>query len=391
MTADSAYILRLPTPSGAGPGATRLAVKDLLDVVGTPTIAGCPELERRGVPATRDAACLTGIRAAEARGEVVITGKTHLHELAFGVTGINPAYGTPVNPLDATRVPGGSSSGSAVAVASGDADVALGSDTGGSIRIPAACCGIAGLKTTWGRISTEGCWPLSTFLDTIGPLARDVAGLVRGMELLEPGFSAALASVESPRTIGRLRTGVPLEPAVEAALEAALAATGLEVIDVEASWWDDLQQRCLEVLLHEAWEADRHLVEVDGSLVQPATLDRLLAGSRIDAAVADRGRARRAAGLAELAPMLTRVDALALPSIPVLPPTLADGPTAPLGACTRPGNLLGLPALSLPIPVPRAHRSPATAHLPASLQLIGRPMGEASLLALGALVESAVA
>ena len=95
------------------------------------------------------------------------------------MTGVNPWYGTPVNPLDPALVPGGSSSGSAVAVATGEADVAYGSDTGGSVRIPAACCGIAGLKTTWGRIPLDGVWPLSPSFDTVGPMARDVAGSSR--------------------------------------------------------------------------------------------------------------------------------------------------------------------------------------------------------------------
>ena len=173
MSDDRAFIIRLDSTrldgsgrrSGFGSGlrsgtGLRVAIKDLIDMAGLPTTAGCQEVERRAVPAAADASCLAGIRAAEAAGGVRIVGKTNLHELAFGVTGINAAYGTPVNPLDAGRIPGGSSSGSAVAVASGEADIALGTDTGGSIRGPAACCGIVGLKTTWGRVPLQGCWPL---------------------------------------------------------------------------------------------------------------------------------------------------------------------------------------------------------------------------------------
>src|ERR1017187_9054389 len=102
--------------------------------------------------------------------------------------GTSPWFGTPVNPLDPDLIPGGSSSGSAVAVATDEADVALGSDTGGSIRVPAACCGVAGLKTTYGRVPLEGVWPLAPSLDTIGSLATTIAGLVLGMQLIEPGF-----------------------------------------------------------------------------------------------------------------------------------------------------------------------------------------------------------
>src|SRR5207302_5744760 len=183
----STFILRLDH-KGAGP---RLAVKDLVDLEGTPTTAGSRALvlTRGEHAAAADAPLLAGARAAGAR----IVGKTNLHELAVAPTGVNPWYGTPRNPLDPKLVPGGSSSGSAVAVADGDADVAFGSDTGGSIRVPSACCGTTGLKTTWGRIPVDGVWPLATSLDSVGPMARDMAGVVLGMQLLEPGFAVAPA------------------------------------------------------------------------------------------------------------------------------------------------------------------------------------------------------
>src|SRR6266567_2588556 len=180
----------------------RLAVKDLIDLAGLPTTAGCAAVADEAEPAVRDAACMAGTRAAEAAGEARIVGKANLHELAFGATGINRAFGTPVNPVDARLIPGGSSSGSAVAVAGDEADVAFGSDTGGSVRVPSACCGTAGLKTTHGRIPLEGVWPLASSLDTIGPMARDVSGLVSGMRLLEPGFEVASSAAA---TIGRFR------------------------------------------------------------------------------------------------------------------------------------------------------------------------------------------
>src|SRR5690606_28219823 len=130
----------------------------------------------------------------------------------IGVSGSNDYFGTPINPLDPDRVPGGSSSGSAVAVAMGLADVALGTDTAGSIRVPAACCGIAGLKTTFGLISTQGVYPISpTYLDTVGPMARDVEGLVTGMGLLQEGFAPLYTQAKRANPtaasikIGRLR------------------------------------------------------------------------------------------------------------------------------------------------------------------------------------------
>src|SRR5690242_11671075 len=180
---DPTWIVRLDVP-GHGP---RLAVKDCIDVEGLPTTAGCQVVAEQASPAGRDAAVVAATRRAGAR----IVGKTNLTELCWSASGVNPWSGTPPNPADPLRLPGGSSSGSAVAVATGGTDAALGTDTGGSVRIPAACCGIAGLKTTWGRVPLRGVWPLAPSLDTIGPMARDVAGLITGMALLEPGFRAA--------------------------------------------------------------------------------------------------------------------------------------------------------------------------------------------------------
>ncbi len=133
----STWILREAT---SGPGL-RVAVKDLIDVAGLPTTAGSRAIAEQARPAAADASCLAGLRAAIARGEACLAGKTNLHELAYGISGINGAFGTPVNPLDPLRVPGGSSSGSAVAVASGEADVAYGSDTGGRSASPPRAAG----------------------------------------------------------------------------------------------------------------------------------------------------------------------------------------------------------------------------------------------------------
>src|ERR1700722_10842011 len=209
------FITRYDT-TGSG---IRLAVKDLIDMAGEPTTAGCRAVAEKAAPAAADAACLAGAREAGAR----IVGKTNLHELALGVTGVNEWYGTPVNPLDPGLVPGGSSSGSAVAVATGEADVAYGSDTGGSVRIPAAWCGTTGLKTTWGRIPLEGVWPLAPSFDTVGPMARSVGGLVTGMQLLEPGFTVAEAR-SADLSVGRL--AIEADPLITSALDRALGLAG---------------------------------------------------------------------------------------------------------------------------------------------------------------------
>src|SRR5205823_13448521 len=130
---------------------------------GVPATAGCRAVGRRVQPATADAPCLTGARSAGAR----LVGKANLHELAMLPIGTNPWFGTPVNPLDPDRIPGGSSSGSAVAVATDEADVAIGTDTGGSIRVPSACCGTTGLKTTHGRVPPGGVSPPAPSLDPL--------------------------------------------------------------------------------------------------------------------------------------------------------------------------------------------------------------------------------
>src|SRR6204780_4219796 len=201
------FITRLPHSTRG----IRLAVKDLIDISGVPTTAGSRAVAETVRPAETDAACMAGARAAGA----AIVGKANLYELAFGASGVNEWFGTPVNPLDPGLVPGGSSSGSAVAVADGDADIAYGSDTGGSIRIPAACCGVTGLKTTHGRIPLRGVWPLAPSLDTVGPMARDVAGTAAGMMMLEPGFQMDVAPAVRA---GRIRPeGPPVDPRIDAA------------------------------------------------------------------------------------------------------------------------------------------------------------------------------
>jgi amidase len=386
MTIDPIFIQRF---ADSGPG-TAVAVKDLIDIRGTVTTAGCAGVQRRGIVAERDADCLAGIRAAEARGDAWIVGKTNLHELAFGAEGVNGVFGTPLNPLDGSRIPGGSSSGSAVAVALDLADVALGSDTGGSIRIPAACCGIVGLKTTWGRVPLTGVWPLAPFLDTVGPMGRNVADTVHGMELLEPGFAGSMGEQRMPRRIARVRpTNIAADPAVDAAIDSALLETGVSVIDVVLNGWNSVHEAGLLVLLAEAWRSNAWLLGDDDG-VSPAGRSRLHSGDSISDEQLIRARNVRDRMKADLASFFERFDAIALPSMPMLTPTLDEAATSPLTGFTRFANMTGLPALSLPVPVPKRSRHPETAHLPASLQLIGDYNAEARLLQLGALVERSV-
>jgi len=366
----STFITRYDT---SGPGV-RLAVKDLIDMAGQPTTAGCRAVAVRAQPAAADAACLAGARAAGAR----IVGRTNLHELALGVTGVNPWYGTPVNPLDPARVPGGSSSGSAVAVATGEADVAYGSDTGGSVRIPSACCGTAGLKTTWGRIPLEGVWPLSPSFDTVGPMARHVAGLVTGMELLEPGFTVA--------EVGQLRMGrvpVAADPAVDAAVDRALRLAGWDGTTVPLPGWDEATAHAGLLLVVEAWRSDARLVAEDPEGIGSDVRARLALGSRVDDATVRGAWQARRAWQAELDRVFGAVDVLVTPTLTIFPPRLEDADDLLVARCTLPVNLAGVPALSLPVP--------AAGGLPASVQLIGPAWSEERLLAVGARLEAAVA
>src|SRR5579864_5051685 len=267
----STFITRFDT-SGSG---VRLAVKDLIDMEGVPTTAGCRAVADEAAPAPADAACLAGARAAGA----AIVGRTNLHELALGVTGVNPWFGTPENPLDPRLVPGGSSSGSAVAVATGEADVAFGSDTGGSVRIPSACCGTAGLKTTWGRIPLEGVWPLSPSFDTIGPMARDVAGLVTGMELLEPGFTLD-DSVPADLRVARLP--IDADPAITDAVAHALDQTGWAWRDLPVPGWDEATVHAGLLLVVEAWHTDASLLADDPDGIGEDVRSRLQLGATFD-------------------------------------------------------------------------------------------------------------
>ena len=365
------------TDSQPGSG-TRVAVKDLIDMAGLPTTAGSRAIAERGTPAAHDAPCLAGFRAAQRLGTVRFAGKTNLHELAYGVTGINAAFGTPVNPLAPRRVPGGSSSGSAAAVAAGEADIAFGTDTGGSVRIPAACCGIAGLKTTWGRVSLEGVHPLAPELDTVGPMARDISGLVAGMALLEPGFTIA---AEAPRTVGRLAIGA--DPKIEAAIDDALRVAGFDVRQVLIPDIDAVIAASLTVLGAAAWATNADLTRTSADLIGTDVLDRLRRASTITEADLAAARVTLAGWQAALDDLWPRVDVLATPTLLGFPVLLEDGASMfAIRGLTSPVNAAGVPSLAMPVP--------AGGPLPASVQLIGPANSEDRLLAAGAVLEAAL-
>ena len=368
----SIFITRLES-TGRGP---TIAVKDLIDVAGVPTTAGSKAVEAGAGPALRDAACLAGVRAGGAR----IVGKTNLHELGFGTTGINEAYGTPHNPFDPTLIPGGSSSGSAVAVALGEADVALGSDTGGSIRIPSALCGTTGLKTTYGRVSLDGVYPLAPSLDSVGPMARDVVGVVRAMALLEPGFAPAAAPAS---TIGRLRLrGVDVDPEIDAAVDTALADAEMTVIDIAIDGWAELAAHASTLLMAESAASNRAILDdpVRRALLGVQVASRFVTARAITPDQIVAARSAQAAWSTQLAEVFGRVDLVALPSVPYFPAPLESAASLAWNGLTVAFNLAGVPALSQPV---------RGGWIPPSLQLVGRHGDEELLVATGAVVESA--
>jgi amidase len=355
-------------------------VKDVIDVAGTPTTAGSKFLAATARPAATDARCLAGARAADAR----IVGKTNLVELAFGADGVNPWFGTPVNPLDPSRIPGGSSSGSAVALADDDADVAFGTDTGGSVRIPAACCGITGLKTTNGRVPLDGVQPMSATLDTVGPMARTVDGLVLGMQLLEPGFT-----VEgwSPRRVARIRIPTTtttddgtLGPAIDDAIDEALDGTAWDIVDIDPSGWLAAWRPAMTVL---DWEAVQSFTPLLAHLDQldPVVADRITRSATTTHEEYSVALARVDEWRAELTALFTEFDLLALPTMIEPVPLLDGGRNARLTACTVQANSAGVPALALPV---------GAAHpIPASVQLVAPWNAEERLLAAALVLEAA--
>jgi amidase len=370
------FITRLDpaTDPLARPDGIRLAVKDCIDVAGTVTSAGSPVVARTNEPAASDAACLAGARAAGAR----IVGKTNLHELCFGSSGVNPHYGTPVNPIDPRRIPGGSSSGSAVAVATGQADIAFGTDTAGSIRNPAACCGIVGLKTTFGSVPMAGVRPLAPSLDTVGVLGRTVHDVSVGATVLEPRLTQGLLSPSL--TAARLRFP-GTDRTIEAAIDSALIDAGIQITDVEVPGWQAAHDAALTILFGEAlmvnddlWRSHRE--DLGDDLVERFTFAQAIGPAEIGEA-----RGLREPWRTELSEVLGEHGLIALTSMTAYAPRIGEHTVGPNPAASA-VNLAGFPAVSVPVP--------SGGLMPASVQLVAPDHHEPRLLATAALIEAAV-
>jgi len=357
----------------ATPDGIRVAVKDCIDVAGVVTTAGSAAVAQAALPAVADAACLAGFRQAGAR----LVGKANLHELCFGATGVNPHYGTPVNPLDDRRIPGGSSSGSAVAVANGEADLGIGTDTAGSLRNPAAYCGLVSLKPTFGLVPVEGTRPLAPTLDTIGLLARDVATLAAGATLLDERLVDG--ALEPSTAVGRLR--LPgTDPTIDAAIDSALIESGIDMIEIELPGWDAAGAAAVTVLFGEALIVNDDLWRHHHHLLGDDLVERFTYAQSISPAELGEARALRLLWRQELADVLGQVGVIALPTALSYPSRIGEHAVAPNAACP-PVNLAGIPAMSVPVP--------SGGLLPAGLQLLAADHHEPRLLATAAVIEAA--
>ena len=394
-----------------------LAIKDIVETAGLRTTGGSAQREHH--LSLRDAACWQRLRAAGA----LCLGKTNTHEFAAGTTNENERFGAARNPYDTTRITGGSSGGSAAAVAAGLASAAIGSDTGGSIRIPAACCGVVGLKPTYGRISRAGVYALAWSLDHVGPLAasvRDAAllfGAMAGADPADPSTThqpplpdAAGLGLPRPGGLRGLRIGVPcawLEeagstaaatggiataPGVRESFEGALRtcqALGAQVLPIDLSSADlaTAVNRLIALPESAAWHAP-HLRTTPGRYGR-IVRGRLLAGLYVTAEAylqAQRLRTRLGRRYAAVLTGARGVHLVATPTLPTVAPAIGAEPAEGLALLRfcAPFNVVGWPALTLP-----CGRSPAG--LAYGLQLAAAPWREEGLLAAAATVEEALA
>lgn len=365
----SAILTQTVNLGGSGPS---VAVKDCIDIAGWPTICGSRAFGD-AAPAARHAVVVTQLLDAGCR----IVGKANMHELAYGVTGANAFTGTPINPRFGDRIVGGSSSGSAAAVAAELVDFAVGTDTGGSIRMPAACCGIFGLKPTFGAVPRKGAIPAESSLDCIGPLARDVAMLTRAAQIIIPGFVPEAAGGD----LRLARVNCTVDRDIDSALDAVLGRAGA---GVQAVTLDDF---------HAAFRAGITIMGAEMAAIFGHLVGTGLLGDDVDAriaaaisitpdAVQDAEQVRARFTLAVDA-VLDDYDALVLPTLPAVPPTIEvarDPATAlRLTELVRPFNLSGHPAITLPTLTAQG--------LPAGVQIVTRHRADARLCAIAAALE----
>ncbi len=370
-----------------------LGIKDLIDVAGEPTTAGSRFFTER-IPA-EDAQVVLKLKLSGA----VVLGKTNTHEIALGVTGVNPHFGAVKNPWDTSHISGGSSSGSAAAVASGMCLAAIGTDTGGSIRIPAAFCGVVGLKPTYGRVSTRGVIPLSWNLDHIGTLTRtvrDAAMMISVMAGFDP-HDPASANITMEDYLARIENGVrdwrvalatgeyieTSESEVVAALDRAAQVfkdLGAQVEKVDMSWLAELALANGQMTQADAATFHQERLREHPDRFGTDVLERLRIGAAMSSSDYALTRRKQVESRRHFEMFFDKFDILLLPTTPVPAPRIED--TGPIRAArlltsfTSPFNLTGLPVLSMPCGFNETG-------LPLGLQIVSKHWAETKVLQAG--------
>jgi aspartyl-tRNA(Asn)/glutamyl-tRNA(Gln) amidotransferase subunit A len=361
-------------PERVGTGI-RLAVKDLFDTAELVTTYGSVIFREHVPDRTAEA-----VRSLEEAGYANV-GKTNLHEFAYGVTSQNPHFGTVPNPIAPGRVAGGSSGGSAAALAANLADAALGTDSGGSIRIPAAFCGVVGFKPTYGLVSLEGCFPLAPSFDHAGPMGRDVATCVRMLEALRPGFEPVRIDSLEEVSVGIAWTELANPLVGKRVAGAAEAFPRRRSLDLP------LPKGVGSVFLREAADVHRDLYAEHRDGYSPNLSEKIERCLETTDAEYEQGLRALAEYRERCLDAVADVDLVLTPTVPcVAPPADVDELKVRnlLILLTYPFNCLGWPALALPC-------GPAEDGLPASVQLAAPPGADAGVLAVGELLERRLA
>jgi aspartyl-tRNA(Asn)/glutamyl-tRNA(Gln) amidotransferase subunit A len=356
-----------------------IGLKDLIDTTGIRTTAGSAVFKDR-IP-TKDAIVVKKLKAAGA----ILVGKQNLHEFAYGGSSLISHFGPPRNPVNPEFITGGSSGGSAAAVASGMCYGAIGTDTAGSIREPAALCGVVGLKPSFGRVSTLGIIPLSLSLDHAGPITRTVEDAAILLDAVAETSTKCRESLS--RGIEKFVVGTPgeyffqsLDPEVAAAVEKAVA----QLITLTSAIRDlDLpvdSDRTLQIA--EAYAYHREMAASSPELYDPETLRRIRVGEHVNASDYQTALENLQLVRQEIATKFEEIDVFVMPTTPIPPPRITDLMNNPsllrptellLLRNTRPVNVWGLPAISVPCGFTRQG-------LPIGLQIVGPPGGEAKVL-----------
>jgi amidase len=359
-----------------GQGNYKVAVKDVINIAGFSTKAGSKSLEKTNI-------CLDSAVVVDEllKRDCSIIGKTTLHELAYGVTGLNEWAGTPVNVEYPSLIPGGSSSGSAVAVSAKLCDFSIGTDTGGSVRVPAACCGVYGLKPTYGRISREGLTPAESSLDCVGPLAASADMLLKAIRAMDPSFRK-LDSAQYEQ-VGWIPSNA--SPVMAHEVHTQITSLGISPTDCPVEGFAEAHQAGMTIIASETYAAFSDLLET--GLVGGDVAGRLAKARDITPQMLSDAELVREKFTISVDKAFERFDILALPTLPDFPPRIEDASDlmrmVAITSLCRPFNLSGHPAIAVPLGKYK--------NQPVSLQLVAPKGEDERLVAIALEIEHALA